>query len=95
MAVYLIRVNLPPSLRLITCFSLKLKCFVYNHTTPTISEKLRPKGVAMYAYSVSIYYTYPGSHLMLTWVEPFKLNAKIKLVSNFVVDNESYFFFDA
>ena len=32
---------------------------------------------------------------MRTWAEPFEMNAKVELVSNFVVDNESRFFFDA
>ena len=27
-----------------------------------------------------------------TWVEPFEMNTKVKLVSNFVVNNESHFF---
>ena len=32
---------------------------------------------------------------MSTWAEPLKMNAKVKLASNFVVNNESHFFFDA
>ena len=77
-------------------FALELEHFVYNHATPTINEKLQPKGVAMYAYSISIlYYTCTESQLMSTWVEPFKINTKVKLVSNFIVNNESSFYFDA
>ena len=29
-----------------------------------------------------------------TWAEPFEMNAKVKLVSNFVVGKESHFSFD-
>ena len=29
---------------------------------------------------------------MSTWAELFEMNAKVKLVMNFVVDNKSYFF---
>ena len=79
-------------LRLIVHFALEPECFVCNCATPTINEKLWPKGVAMYVYSVSVYYACPGSQLMSTWAEPFAMNAKVKLVSNLVVDNESRFF---
>ena len=79
------RAYLPPSLGPITRFAQELECFVYNHVTPTIYEKLRPKGVAMYAYSISIYYAYTRSQSMSTWVEPFKMNTKVKPVLNFVV----------
>ena len=30
----------------------------------------------------------------LTWVEMFKMNTKVKVISKFVVDIEIYFFFD-
>ena len=30
-----------------------------------------------------------------TWAESFEMNAKVELVLNFVIDNESRFFFDA
>ena len=50
------RANLPPSLRPIAHFALELERFVYDRATPTINEKLGSKGVAMYAYSTSVYY---------------------------------------
>ena len=50
------RANLPPSLRLIVHFTLELEGFVCDPATPTTNEKLRSKGVAMHAYSVSVYY---------------------------------------
>ena len=57
------RANLPPSLTPIARFALELERFVCDHATPTKNEKLWPKGVAMYAYSVSIYYVCTGSQL--------------------------------
>ncbi len=78
------RANLPPSRRQITRFALELERFVHYRATTIENEKLRSEGVVMYAYIVSVY-----------WVEPFEKNAKVKLVANFVVDNESRFFFDA
>ena len=37
-------------------FALELECFIHDRATPTENEKLQCKGVAMHAYSVSIYY---------------------------------------
>ena len=34
----------------------------------------------MYVYSIS------------TWAEPFEMNVKFKLISNFVINNKSHFF---
>ena len=50
------RANLPPSLRPIARFALELERFVCDRATPTMNEKLRSEGVAMHAYSVSVYY---------------------------------------
>ena len=49
----------------------------------------------MHAYGVSIYYAWTGNQIKWTWAEPFEINAKVELVSNFIVDNKSRFFFDA
>ena len=49
------RANLPPSLRPIVHFALELERFVHDRAT-SIDEKLRSEGVAMYAYSVSVYH---------------------------------------
>ena len=57
------RANLPPSLRLIARFALELERFVCDRATPMKTEKLRPKGVAMHAYGVSVYDAYTGSQL--------------------------------
>ena len=66
------RANLPPSLRPTVHFTLELERFVCDRATPMTNEKLRPKGIAMYAYSVFVYYVYTGSQLMSTWAEPLK-----------------------
>ena len=50
------RANPPASLRLIVCFALEIVSFVCDRATCIENEKLRSKGVAMYAYSVSAYY---------------------------------------
>ena len=51
------RANLLPSLRQIVLFTLELERFVHDHATSIENEKLRSEGVAMYAYSISVYYT--------------------------------------
>ena len=66
-------------------FAFELERFVYNCATPTMNEKLWSKGVAMHAYS-------NRKSIKWTWAEPFEINAKVKLVSNFVVNNKSRFF---
>ena len=50
------RPNPPASFRLIACFALEIARFACDHATTIENEKLWSKGVAMYAYSVSIYY---------------------------------------
>ena len=50
------RINLPPSLRQIVYFALELEHFVCDHATSIENEKLWSEGIAMYMYSVSIYY---------------------------------------
>ena len=50
------RANPRSSLRLITGFVVEIQRFVCDCATPPIIEKLRSKGVAMHAYSVSAYY---------------------------------------
>ena len=50
------RANLPPSLRPIARFALELERFVHDRATSIENEKLLSEGVAMYAYSVSVYY---------------------------------------
>ena len=47
-------------------------CLRSRYMHRKINEKLRPKGVAMYAYSVSAYYSYTGSQFNL---EQFEKNA--------------------
>ena len=39
---------------------MELECFVCDHATPLTIEKY---SVAVYAYSVSVYYAYTGSQL--------------------------------
>ena len=56
LAVSLNRANLPPSLRLIARFALELEGFVHDRVTHTETKKLWSKGVAVHAYSVSVYY---------------------------------------
>ena len=60
LAIHLIipTIELPPSFRLIMCFPLEIQRFVYDHAPPIKIEKLRPEGVAMYAYGVSVRYKY-------------------------------------
>ena len=80
--VYLISstlANLPPSLRPIACFALEIARFVCDLATRIKIEKLRSKGVAMYAYSVSAYYVCTGNQLISTWAEPSKMKAKVEL----------------
>ena len=50
------RANSPASLRPIARFALEIARFVCYRTTRIENEKLRSEGVAMYAYSVSVYY---------------------------------------
>ena len=73
------RANLLPSLRPIARFTLELERFVYDHVATVENEKLRPKGVAMYAYCVSVYYAWAGNQLNSTWAEPFEMSAKVEL----------------
>ena len=63
LVVLLNRANLPPSLRQIVRFALELERSVHDRATPTEKEKLQSKGVAMHAYSVSIYYASTGNQL--------------------------------
>ena len=86
------RVNLPPSLRPIAHFALELERFVCDRATPTINEKLRSKGVRVQRFRIL---RVNQKSIKWTWAEPFEMNAKVELVSNFVIDNESRFFFDA
>ena len=51
----------------IACFALEIARFVCNPDTRIKTEKLRSKGVAMYAYSVSAYYACTGNQLISTW----------------------------
>ena len=55
-------------------------------------EKLRHKGVAMHAYSVSVYYAWTGNELNGHGWSRSKWMPKVKLGSNFIVDNKSHFF---
>ena len=57
---------LPPSLRHIAYLAVELERFVSDRAIPSIIEKLRFKGVAMHAYSVSVYYTSLGNQLNVT-----------------------------
>ena len=57
------RANLCSSLKPIVCFAEELQRFVCDCSIPPIIEELRPKGVAMHAYGVSVYYAYTGSQL--------------------------------
>ena len=50
------RANPRSSLRPTMCFVVEIQHFVCDRATPAIIEKLRSKGVAMHAYSVSAYY---------------------------------------
>ena len=88
------RANPPASLRVITHFALEIVSFVYDRATRIENKKLWSKGVAMYAYSISVYYARTGSQLIGLGWSCSKMNAKVKLVVNFVINNESCFFFD-
>ena len=44
------------SLKPITRFVMEIQRFVCDHATLPIIDKLRSKGVAMHAYSISAYY---------------------------------------
>ena len=68
--------------------------FVCDRDTRIENEKLRSKGVAMYVYSVSVYSAHTGSQLIGLGWSCSKMNTKVKLVVNFVINNESRFFFD-
>ena len=46
------RANLPPTLRHIVHLAVYLECFVSDHATPTIIEKLPFKGIAMHVYGI-------------------------------------------
>ena len=58
------RASPPVNSRPIARFALEIASFVCDRATHTENEKLRPKGIAMYAYSVSAYYSYTGSQLI-------------------------------
>ena len=73
------RANLPPSLRPIACFALEIARFVCDLATRIKIEKLRSKGVAVYAYSISAYYACTGNQLISTWAEPSEMNTKVEL----------------
>ena len=85
------RANPPASLRPIVRFALEVARLVCDHVTTVENEKLRSKGVAMHAYSVSAYYACTGNQLIRLG----RSRSKRTQTSNFVVDNESRFFFDA
>ena len=51
-------------LRPIASFALEIASFVCDRATRIENERLRPRGVAMYAYNVSAYYSYTGSQLI-------------------------------
>ena len=59
------RANSHSSFRLIVHFAVELQSFVCDRTTPPTIEKLRSKGVAMHAFSISIYYEYTRSQMDL------------------------------
>ena len=64
------RANLPPSLRPIACFTLELEHLVHDRATPTEKEILRSKGIAMHAYSISVYYVWTGNQFNgLGWTQ--------------------------
>ena len=50
------RANSPASLRPIERFALERARFVCDRATRIESENLRSEGIAMYVYSVSVYY---------------------------------------
>ena len=55
------RANLRSSLRPIVRFVVEIQRFVCDRATPPIIKKLRSKGVAMHAYSVSENYASTGN----------------------------------
>ena len=65
-----------------------VECFACDSATCMEIEKLQSKKVAMHALSFSILY-YTCNKLISTWAEPFEM---VKLILNFVADNESHFF---
>ena len=77
-------------------FAVELQGFVCDRTPPPTIEKLRSKGVAIYArvWHFCILNIYRKS-IKWTWVEPFEMNVKIARGLNFDLDNESRHFFDA
>jgi hypothetical protein len=86
------RANLPPSFRLIACFPLEIQRFIYDRAPLIKIEKLRPEGIAIHAYGVSIHYAYTGNQLNGHGRSRSKWTPKVELGSNFIVDNESRFF---
>ena len=61
--------------RLIAHFVKELERFICDRATPPTIEKLRSKGVAMYAYGVSVYCVnvYILTFFYLTFQNPFHL----------------------
>jgi hypothetical protein len=57
------RANPHSSFRPIARFTVELQRFVCDRATPPIIEKLRPEGVAMHAYVVSVHYALTGNQL--------------------------------
>ena len=56
LATYLIRSTTRSSFRANVRFVVEIQRFVCDCATPQIIEKLRSKGIAMHAYSISAYY---------------------------------------
>ena len=76
--------------------ALELERFVRDRATSIENEKLLSEGVAIYVRVKCFHILHANQKsIKWTWVEPFKMNAKVKLISNVIVDNESCFFFDA
>ena len=59
-----IELNPPASFRLIARSALEIARFVCDRATTIENEKLRSKGVAMYALSVTVYYASTGNQLI-------------------------------
>ena len=60
-------------------FALEITSFVCDRTTRIENEKLRSRGIAMYAYSVSIIILHVNQKsIKSTWAEPFEKNVKVK-----------------
>ena len=68
--------------------------FVHDLATHIEIKKLRSEGVAMYVYSISVYYARTRNQLN-GHGGLFKINTRIEQGSNFVVDNKSRLFFSA